>query len=92
MSSELNINVEKTAVVVIDLQKGISAIPAEPYSSKLVIENTAKILTKARNNNMPVFLVHVTPSPDLKDICTLIRKFLFKDQDIILIGVNLSLN
>jgi nicotinamidase-related amidase len=68
MSGELNINIQKTAIVVIDLQKGISAIPAEPHSSALVIENTAKILTKARNNNMPVFLVHVTPSPDLKDM------------------------
>jgi nicotinamidase-related amidase len=68
MSGELNINIEKTAVIVIDLQIGISAIPAEPHSSKLVIENTSKILTKARNNNMPIFLVHVTPSPDLKDM------------------------
>jgi nicotinamidase-related amidase len=68
MSGELNINIEKTAIVVIDLQKGISAIPTEPYSSKIVIENTAKILTEARKNNMPVFLVHVTPSPDLKDM------------------------
>jgi nicotinamidase-related amidase len=68
MSGELNINIEKTAVIVIDLQKGISAITAEPHSSKLVIENTSKILTKARNNNMPIFLVHVTPSPDLKDM------------------------
>jgi nicotinamidase-related amidase len=39
----------------------------EPYTSKVVIENTAKILKEARKNNMSVFLVHVTPSPDLKD-------------------------
>ena len=67
MSGELHINIQKTAVIVIDLQKGISSIPTEPYSSKVVIENSAKILTAVRKNNMHVFLVHVTPSPDLKD-------------------------
>ena len=67
MPSELKINIQKTAVVVIDLQKGISSIPTEPYPSALVIENSIKIITAARKNNMPVFLVHVTPSPDMKD-------------------------
>jgi len=67
MSTELKINTQKTAVVVIDLQKGVSSIPTEPYSSGVVIENSAKLLTAARKNNMPVFLVHVTPSPDMKD-------------------------
>ena len=65
--SELNINIERTAIVVIDLQKGIAAIPSEPYSSKIVIENTAKMLKEFRKKDMPVFLVHVTPSPDMKD-------------------------
>jgi len=67
MPTELKINVQKTALIVIDLQKGIAAIPTEPYTSKVVIENTPKILNEARRKNMPVFLVHVTPSPDLKD-------------------------
>ena len=67
MASELNINIERTAIVVIDLQKGIAAIPSEPYSSKIVIENTAKMLKEFRKKDMPVFLVHVTPSPDMKD-------------------------
>lgn len=67
MSDELKINIEKTAIVVIDLQKGITSIPTEPHTSKVVIENTAKILTGVRKNNMPVFLVHVTPSKDMKD-------------------------
>ena len=67
MSAELKINTQKTALVVIDLQKGITAMQTEPYTSKVVIENTAKILKEARKNNMSVFLVHVTPSPDLKD-------------------------
>jgi nicotinamidase-related amidase len=67
MSAELKINTQRTALVVIDLQKGITAMQTEPYTSKVVIENTAKILKEARKNNMSVFLVHVTPSPDLKD-------------------------
>jgi len=67
MSTDLRINNEKTALVVIDLQKGIVSMQTEPQPSKVVIENTVKILSKARNKNMPVFLVHVTPSPDLKD-------------------------
>lgn len=58
---------ENTAVVVIDLQKGIVAMPAEPYSAKEVIENAVKIIEAARKLQMPVFLVHVTPSADRKD-------------------------
>lgn len=64
---EYNISKEHTAVVVIDLQKGIVAMPTEPYPSKIVIENSVKIIETARKNKMPVFLVHVTPSADGKD-------------------------
>ncbi len=67
MPNELKINTQKTAVVVIDLQKGITGMPALPHPADTVIENTAKILEAARKNNMPVFLVRVTPSPDFKD-------------------------
>jgi nicotinamidase-related amidase len=67
MATQLKINPQKTALVVIDLQKGIASIPTEPYPSKVVIENTVKILTECRKNNMTVFLVHVSPSPDFKD-------------------------
>ena len=67
MSTDLKINIEKTAIVVIDLQKGIASIQSEPYSPGVIIANTAKLLAAGRKNNMPVFLVHVTPSPDLKD-------------------------
>ena len=67
MSTDFRINIEKTALVVIDLQKGIVSMQTEPHSSKVVIENTVKILTEARRRDIPVFLVHVTPSPNLKD-------------------------
>jgi nicotinamidase-related amidase len=68
MSAEFKINKSDTAIIVIDLQKGITSIPTEPHPPAVVIENSVKILTAARKNNMPVFLVHVTPSPDLKDV------------------------
>jgi nicotinamidase-related amidase len=67
MRIELKINIEKTAIVVIDLQKGITSIQTEPYSQKLIIENVQKLLNLCRKNKQPVFLVHVTPSPDMKD-------------------------
>ena len=67
MATELKISIEKSAIVVIDLQKGITSIPTEPYPAGVVIENAARLISAFRKNNMPVFLVHVTPSPDLKD-------------------------
>lgn len=67
MENELKINIDKSAIVVIDLQKGITSMPAVPHSTQDVIANSSSILIAARKNNMNVFLVHVTPSPDLKD-------------------------
>jgi nicotinamidase-related amidase len=67
MPHELKINLKKTAVVVIDLQKGIVSMPVEPNPAAEVIENAVKLLTILRKNKVPVFLVHVTPSADLKD-------------------------
>ncbi|MGB8317117.1 MAG: hydrolase [Ignavibacteriaceae bacterium] len=67
MSQELKINIQSTSVVVIDLQRGIAAIPTEPHPADVVIKNSVRIVEAARENEMPVFLVHVTPSPDFKD-------------------------
>ncbi|MEJ2614964.1 MAG: hydrolase [Ignavibacteriaceae bacterium] len=67
MTQELKINIQKTAIVVIDLQKGITAIPSEPHPAEIVIKNSVRIVKAARDKGMPVFLVHVTPSPDFKD-------------------------
>jgi nicotinamidase-related amidase len=61
------IDKQKTALVVIDLQKGIVSMPAKPYESKYVIANAAKMADVFRKNNMPVFLVRVSGSPDGKD-------------------------
>lgn len=61
------IDKSKTALVVIDLQKGITGMPAEPHSAATVIANAAKTAQAFRKNQMPVFLVHVTPSADGRD-------------------------
>lgn len=64
MSSELTIEKGKTALVVIDLQKGISQMPAAPHSAASVIENASKLADACRRNSMPVFLVHVKISQE----------------------------
>jgi nicotinamidase-related amidase len=57
----------KTALVVVDLQKGIAGRPTAPYASDVVVKNAASLAEIFRKNGMPVFLVRVTPSPDKKD-------------------------
>ena len=57
----------KTALVVIDLQKGIVGRQTAPYASDIVVKNTAAIAEAFRKNGMPVFLVRVAFSLDGKD-------------------------
>ncbi len=60
MTEELVINKTRTALVVIDLQKGIASNPAlRPHSSEEVIMNATKLANVFRKSSMPVFLVHV---------------------------------
>lgn len=67
METKFDIDPKTTAVVVIDLQKGITAFPSRPHDVEKVIQNAVKILDVSRKLGMPVFLVHVTPSRDFKD-------------------------
>ncbi len=64
MTGELVIDKSKTAIVVIDLQKGITAMPSRPYSAQNVIENAAKLVNAFRKNRMAVFLVHVNATAE----------------------------
>jgi nicotinamidase-related amidase len=57
----------KTALVVIDLQKGVAGILVVPHAGELVVKNAAAMAEAFRTQGMPVFLVRVTPSPDGKD-------------------------
>jgi nicotinamidase-related amidase len=59
MSQDLVIDKNKTALVVIDLQKGITALPSRPFTAQEVIANASELVNAFRKNNMPVFLVHV---------------------------------
>ena len=59
VGTSLNINKQSTALVVIDLQKGIASFPTAPHDSKVVITNAAKLADKFRAKGMVVFLVHV---------------------------------
>jgi nicotinamidase-related amidase len=61
---ELKIHKITTALVVIDLQKGIAAQPALPHPAQEVIRNAAQLVKTFRQNGMPVFLVHVVTTPE----------------------------
>jgi nicotinamidase-related amidase len=65
--SVLSIDTSKTALVVIDLQKGIAERQVAPYASGVVIKNAVALADAFREKGMPVFLVRVTPSADGKD-------------------------
>lgn len=58
----------KTALVVIDLMKGIAGREVAPYNSATVLKNAAALADAFRKNDMPVFLVRVAASPDGKDM------------------------
>ena len=67
MSEQLNLDKSKTALVMIDLQKGIVGRETQPYSAISVVSNSAELADAFRKNNMKVFLVRVTPSDDMQD-------------------------
>ena len=48
-----------TALIVIDLQKGIVARPTTPYPAADVVAKAADLLTAFRAHKLPVVLVHV---------------------------------
>jgi len=58
----------KTALVVIDLQKGVVGRQTAPYAADGVVKNAAAIAAAFRKNGMPVFLVRVAFSADGKDV------------------------
>ncbi len=64
---ELKLEPSRTALVVIDLQRGIVAMPSAPRSSQEVIQRVAQVVAALRAAGGTVVLVHVTPSPDGKD-------------------------
>jgi nicotinamidase-related amidase len=51
---------ERTALVVIDLQNAVAALPTAPYSTAEVIARTAELADAFRARQLPVFLVRVS--------------------------------
>ena len=62
--SDPNLDKRKTALVVIDHQKGIVSMETKPHDTKTVISNAVKLAKAFRENKMPVFLVHVAVSKE----------------------------
>jgi nicotinamidase-related amidase len=62
------IDLRHTALVLIDLQRGIVGIPAAPHSGKQVVENAVRLAERFRRAKATVVLVHVAFSPDGKDV------------------------
>lgn len=67
MADTLELNPARTALVVIDLQRGITALPTAPYPASEVVEKSAALADRFRKAGAFVVLVHVGPSPDGKD-------------------------
>ncbi|MDG6914034.1 MAG: hydrolase [Nitrososphaerota archaeon] len=60
--SNLTIDGSKTALVVIDLQKGIASMDTQPYPAKTVVANAVLLAEAFRKRGMPVYLVRVAQS------------------------------
>jgi nicotinamidase-related amidase len=66
--SDFKLDAHRTAIVVIDLQKGIVRIPGgAPHTKPAVIDNVARLLSAARAAGAQPILVHVGGSPDSAD-------------------------
>ena len=64
MADELNLDPRTTALVVIDLQKGIAGRQTAPHSSQTVVANCARLADRFRALGSTVVLVHVVRSAD----------------------------
>ena len=63
----LKLDARHTAIVVIDLQKGIVGRPGAPYPQTAVVANCARLLAAARAAGAQPVLVHVGGAPDGSD-------------------------
>ncbi len=65
--ANLDINKSSTALVVIDLQKGIVFGRTQgPYTGEAVLKNANLLADACRKEHIPVILVNVKPNPGLK--------------------------
>ena len=61
------LDAKQCALLAIDLQQGITAIPTAPRPAAEVIRNAAELARAVRAGGGQVVWVHVTPSPDGRD-------------------------
>lgn len=61
------IDLTHTALVLIDLQKGITGLPLAPYSGTDVVSRAVKLAERFRAAKAPVVLVNVDFAPDFGD-------------------------
>jgi len=62
-----NFDPNTTALVLIDLQKGVAARTCAPYSAAEVLKTSMELADRFRQARAPVVLVNVGWSPDFKD-------------------------
>ena len=62
-----NLDPHTTALVLIDLQKGVAARPWAPHSTADVLKTSMELAARFRQAGAPVILVNVGWSPDFKD-------------------------
>ena len=67
LTLDLKLDPRRTAIVVIDLQKGIVGMPGTPIPTPVVIANSARLLTEGRRVGAQPVLVHVGGSADGTD-------------------------
>ena len=64
---QLSLNPGATALVIIDLQKGIVGRPGAPHPTAKVVENARRLAERCRETGATVVLVHVTYAADGRD-------------------------
>jgi nicotinamidase-related amidase len=64
---DLTLTPARTALVVIDLQRGIAAAPTAPHPASDVVAHAVAVALALRAAGGTVVLVHVTPSADDRD-------------------------
>lgn len=62
--TDLTLDPATTALILIDLQRGIAAGPTVPNAAADVIARSARLATACRAKGMLVVLVHVDPGPN----------------------------
>src|SRR5215469_3003547 len=63
----LNLSAATTALILIDLQKGIVGLPTQPYSGAAVLDKGQDMARRFRAAKAPVVLVNVAFSTDFAD-------------------------